>query len=317
VLVGNELAAEGRAATRVVGSADARRAGLSGKDLRRASAAGRLTRVRRDSYVQSEAWSGASGREQHRLRVIAAARSLTTPVFSHYSAAAVWGLPLIGRWPDEVHIVRERRGGGRSWPGVVCHGARRPPPVTIQEGLAVTTAARTLLDLARVASFPAGVAAADHVLRSGLATDDDLLAELEAMGPVRGSRLARRVVDVADARSESVGESLSRARMIELGVPSPALQHEVTDRRGLIGRVDFWWAERRLVGEFDGRLKYRVDGIGDTRALEERVWAEKIREDRMRAAGVNVTRWTWAVALDRSRFAQHLTDAGLPVLPLP
>ncbi len=119
------------------------------------------------------------------------------------------------------------------------------------------------------------------------------------------------MVGHADARSESVGESLSRARMVELGVELPALQHEIRDGRGLVGRVDFWWERHRLVGEFDGRLKYRADGIQDQRRVEERVWAEKRREDRLRATGVRVVRWTWAEALDVARMADVLDSAGL------
>jgi hypothetical protein len=125
-------------------------------------------------------------------------------------------------------------------------------------------------------------------------------------------RAARRVVDEADARAESPGESLSRARMIELGVPRPVLQHEVRDGRGLVGRVDFFWPERGVAGEFDGRLKYRAGGVGDRTAAEQRVWEEKRREDRLRSAGLRVVRWTWADAWHPGPLADLLRAAGVP-----
>ena len=79
----------------------------------------------------------------------------------------------------------------------------------------------------------------------------------------------------------------------------------------MIGRVDFWWPDLGLVGEFDGRMKYRLDGVEDGRPLEDRLWTEKTREDRLRAAGARVARWTWDVAMDRRRFASHLSQHGL------
>ena len=108
-----------------------------------------------------------------------------------------------------------------------------------------------------------------------------------------------------------MGESLSRARIRELGLVVPELQVEVSDRSGRVGRVDFWWPDVRLVGEFDGRVKYRTDGLDDSRALEERVWAEKVREDRLRATGRAVVRWTWGTALDPKRLYAHLSAAGV------
>lgn len=65
------------------------------------------------------------------------------------------------------------------------------------------------------------------------------------------------------------------------------------------------------MGEFDGRLKYRAGGVRDARAPEERVWAEKRREDRLRALGLRVVRWTWETALDPARLGVVLAAVGL------
>jgi hypothetical protein len=51
--------------------------------------------------------------------------------------------------------------------------------------------------------------------------------------------------------------------------------------------------------------------VGDQRAVEDRLWQEKVREDRLRAAGLRVVRWTWDTALDRERLARLLASAGL------
>jgi hypothetical protein len=96
-----------------------------------------------------------------------------------------------------------------------------------------------------------------------------------------------------DSRIESVGESRSLALFLQEHLPLPEPQVEIHDARGLAGRVDFLWREQRTIGEFDGRIKYgRLVPAG--RSAEDVLWNEKLREDRLRDAGWEVARWTWA-----------------------
>lgn len=297
--------------TRPLTPEDARSSGLGGEDLRRAFRAGSLVRVRHGAYVPAETWASADAAEQHRLRVHAAARRLSAPVFGHESAAAVWRLPLLGDWPPNVHVVVPVSCGTPTTRGVRRHRVADLPESRQVDGLDVTTVARTVVDLARTGSFARGLVLADDALRRYRVVRDDVEREVAAAGGGRGVRAARRVLDEADAAAESPGESLSRARMIELGLPRPVLQREVRDRRGLVGRVDFLWEEQGVVGEFDGRLKYRAGSVGDRAAAEDRVWAEKRREDRIRTTGLRVVRWTWADALDPARLGRILASAGI------
>jgi very-short-patch-repair endonuclease len=55
-----------------------------------------------------------------------------------------------------------------------------------------------------------------------------------------------------------------------------------------VARVDFLVGDRVVV-EFDGRVKYGMDG-----RPEEALWAEKQREDRLRELGLVVVRIVWA-----------------------
>ena len=65
------------------------------------------------------------------------------------------------------------------------------------------------------------------------------------------------MVELLDLRSESAGESMSRVRLIEEGLPRPELQYEIFGPGGgLLARVDFYWDEHKTVGEFDGKIKY-------------------------------------------------------------
>lgn len=299
------------AETRLVTPGDARTSGLAGEDLRRAIRTGSLVRVRYGAYVPAETWSTADAAERHRLRVRAAARRLSAPVFGHESAAAVWRLPLLGAWPADVHVLVLAACGTPTSPGVRRHRVTDPPESRRVGGVAVTTVARTVVDLARTGSFARGLVLADDALRRYGVGEDDLSREVATASGGRGVRAARRVLDEADAAAESPGESLSRARMIELGLPRPALQREVRDHDGFAGRVDFLWERQGVVGEFDGRLKYRAGATGDRAAAEDRVWAEKRREDRIRATGLRVVRWTWRDALDPARLARVLAPAGI------
>lgn len=304
------MAAAGR---RVVSSRDAERLGVDARALRRAATDGRLVRVRRDAYVDGTRWGRATGPARHLVQVSAAARALPDAVFSHESAAAVWGLPVLGGWPSSVRVVGAYRGGGRRLAGVVHRSSTLTVETESRAGIRVTTCSRTVVDLARERPFATALAAADHALRAGLVTEEELALLVASLGPRRGVRGARHVVAHASGLAESPGESLSRARMIEIGLVLPALQAEMRDSRGLIGRVDFWWPTLGIVGEFDGRVKYRQDGVDDRRSPDDRLWDEKLREDRLRAAGSRVVRWTWDDAWDVARFADVMRRAGVPL----
>ncbi len=77
------------------------------------------------------------------------------------------------------------------------------------------------------------------------------------------------------------------------GLPAPDLQVVVLDERGeFLGRADFGYRARKVLGEFDGRVKYRIPrGIEDPGDV---LFREKLREDNLRAAGWTVVRWVWA-----------------------
>ena len=108
---------------------------------------------------------------------------------------------------------------------------------------------------------------------------------------------------VGDSRADSVGESLSRARIHELGFAEPELQVAV-ETAGHRYVVDFFWPEANIIGEFDGRAKYSRDDFTAGSPPEEVVWREKKREDALRrllervwSAGPGRRRWTespWA-----------------------
>ncbi len=168
-----------------------------------------------------------------------------------------------------------------------------PDEVVEVDGLAVTSLARTVTDLARRASFESAVVTVDAALAGETVTTAELRRALQRCTGWPGCPKAGRVLAFADGRAESVGESRSRVALARLGLPPPVLQWEVRrDSSELVGRVDFGWPDRGVVGEFDGKIKYgRLLRPGQSPG--EVMYAEKLREDDLRAEGLTVVRWNW------------------------
>lgn len=285
--------------------------GFSPKELRRLLHTGELNALRPGAYVHGPPPGDVAARH---LLLVHAARAELAPdaVVSHVSAALLHGLPVWGIPLGQVHVTRARRSGGRRGARVHVHTAPldRDEVVTIG-GVAVTSMARTLLDLARVVPFEQAVAVADAALHRHLVGPSDLAAALQRRPRWPGLPAARRAFTFADARSESVGESRSRVALARAGLPVPVLQWKVRRNDGrVVGEVDFGWPALRTVGEFDGRVKYgRLVRPGQDPA--EVLYQEKLREDEIRAEDLAVVRWGWtdidgfAPVADRLRSRFH------------
>ena len=291
---------------------EARRLG-SDRELRHAASTGTVTRVATGVYVDARVWAALDSDDRYRTRVRAAALiSGPRSQFSHDSAAAMWGLPSIGRWPDTVHELVDRGLGGSSRVGITRHALGKDPSALSMNGITVTGLERTVIDVAATTPFVRAVAMADAALRRGETEPQRLEARLDELGAYRGSARATAVVEFADGRAESAGESMARVQFHALGYPPPELQVPFGDTEGRIGTVDFFWPGLDLIVEFDGRAKY-----GDARrfqrglTIEEVVFAEKEREDRLRGVARAFARLDWATTFDRDRLAAKLARHGL------
>ena len=120
-----------------------------------------------------------------------------------------------------------------------------------------------------------------------------------------------KVIEFASALSGSAWESLSRVKMFQLGFPIPILQKSFVLRNGKKAKADFWFQEQRIVGEFDGRGTYLRANLGGGLTLQERIMAEKVRENQIRSQGVGFARWDWKELMNTETFARILRQAGL------
>jgi hypothetical protein len=248
---------------------------------------GDLLAIRRGVYA-----IGARGRklltfaDGEQLLTVAGAFALggLGAVASHQSAAYLHKISLVGRPEAAVHLTRPPGGGWRGATGIRLHSAVLPPQhVTSYLGLQLTTAARTVVDLARTLPFRAGVVAADSALHQRLATKDDLLSVLGICARWRGALGAADVIAFADARSESPLESIARVVFRDGGLPPPKLQALLGTAED-VARVDFFWDKYRTIVEVDGAIKY---------ANPAKAIAQLERDSWLRSLGYEVVHVTW------------------------
>jgi hypothetical protein len=267
--------------------------------------------------LSTDVWASADRDGRYLMRIYATVLGRRTlPVLSHLSAARLWGLPVLGPWPREIHLRGGRRQFEESTGEIVWHHDYLPDAdVTEVGGLLVTSRLRTMVDIARSQPFRSAVISLDAALQHRFVTpgglllpaipQERLLDRVRSLPPDRSAARAGEAAAFADGRSGSSGQSLSRASMHLARLPLPALQAEHPHAGGA-DRVDFTWEHRfhvkrqALLGEFDV-------GVEATR--------DRGREARLAGAGRALVRWCWADALHPARLGAVLAAAGLRGTP--
>jgi len=249
---------------------------------------GELVQIRHGVYVTRAAVAAAGRRPElgHGLRAMAAilvTSGLATA--SHESAARIHGLDLLNAPPEEfVTLTRPPGSPTRRGPGLRLVAASLPASdVTRHHGLPVTTAARTVIDLARTLPFIDGVVVTDSALHLGIVKKAELAAMLDRCARWRGVDRARRVVEFGNGLAESVFESCARVIFDRNGLEPPELQVHMETAEGVY-RVDFYWRKYWTIAEADGLRKYEetAKAIGQLR-----------RDQLLRETGRHVVHFTW------------------------
>lgn len=245
-------------------------AGLSRDAVLERRRAGRLHALHRGVYAV-----GHVAPSQERRWMAAVLALGNSAVLSHRSAAALW--ELIPSTDEPVDVSLSSRGGRRRRQGIRIH---RPESLTPQEttrrhGIPITTPARTLLDLQKVA--PA------HELRRAVRQADFLGLQV---GPD---------IEVDKTRSELERKFLQLCRRHRVPAPSVNMRIEALT-------VDFCWVEQKVIVETDGYRAHR----GRT-AFED----DRARDLQLRGLGYEVIRLSYRQVFERSAEVSGVLQAAL------
>lgn len=294
-----------------------RQLGYDDKAVRAALRCGHFRRVRHGAYCFGDTWAKADPGQRHLILAHAVMRSLgDRVVLSHTSALVLHGVAVWGADLSRVHVTRTDGGAGRIEGDVVHHeGKLGEGDVAVSQGLPSTSACRAVLEAGTLLSPEAGLVSTDSALHLKLVDPDRLEEMYRCFERWPGAQRLQLVLRLADGRSESVGESRSRYLFWSQSLPAPVLQYHVYDEHGrLLGISDFAWPEHRLLGEFDGKVKYgRL--LREGQEPGDVVFEEKRREDLMReTTGFGMGRLIWG-DLSRpvhtgARFARLLNTAA-------
>ncbi len=259
----------------VVTRAQLRALGLSDSAISGRAATGRLHRVHRGVYAVGHPLLPARGAWM--AAVLACGRGA---VLSHASAGALWDLRQTASAAIDVTVHRSGR-AARHRLRVHRPYALRGDEVTVRHGIPVTTAARTILDLAEVLRERPLERVLDQAEQQRLTDVRSLLALARTRPTHRG---ARRLLGAL--ATHTPGTTITRSGLEERflalcrahAFPVPRVNHRVEGFE-----VDFLFAAERVVVETDS---WRFHG--DRESFE----SDRARDAILAGAGYRTLRFT-------------------------
>jgi hypothetical protein len=275
--------------------------------------AGGLQRVHRGVYAVGHRAIGRAG--ALRAAVLACGDG---SAISHGTAAAFWGLR--DQWPTLIDVT-VRCETGRKIDGIRCRRCRYPSwdEVVVEEGVACTTPARTLVDLAGMLGTASIRRAVERAAVLKLLDLEELDAAIRQGKGRRGIKALILILEdwrtkdgsVPDLRSDF--EALVLPRLVARGLSRPVCNvplrvdgHRITP--------DFLWEGLWVVVETDG------EGSHGTPVAFQR---DRRRDQILVASGYRVVRVTWHqvhreldAVVTRVARTLELAATGQPVPPL-
>lgn len=199
-----------------------------------------------------------------------AARMPASQVFSHATAALLWGIPLpraLERGPLHVAALEGRE---PRVPGVIGHRIRpERVEIAVARGLQAVSACDSWCQLATALSHDDLVAAGDRLLGwpRPLVSIDELSAAIERHRGGRGT-VARDAARIdMRPRSASRRETRLRLRVLRSGFPEPELNAPIALGAGRTTHGDLVFRRYGVLLEYDGE-QHRVDDVQFHRDVE-------------------------------------------------
>jgi len=264
------------------------------------------SRVSRGTYerIHPEVFGFPGATVTWHRSVLAAVFSVGSPgAASHRTAAFLWGLTDIEPAEIEVTCKRHKRKHRFAFRVHESKDFLESDIVTV-DGIPVTSAARTIVDLGASANFGTVARCLDAGLRSKLFTIEDVdrfvgrVARRGRTGvgiirPLVAERFAWRGL------TESPLEDLFRRIVAGSSMPMPEAQYVLSEPDGtFVGRFDFAYADRFALIELDSE-RWHMDPVSFQRDRE--------KQNRANALGFTVYRFTY-------RQLRHGPDAVIKLL---
>lgn len=290
--------------------------GIDPSSIRTFMRKGWWTRLHHGIYIDTDTLIAATDPlARVRIQASAAIAALPEPAFTFGPTAATLhglaldrsltkGISLLRPYATDQRALRRRIRTASNLREVTVHRhAISDDQVTTIDGIPAVDLLNAAISAAARSELMWALATLDSLLWRDAEALDPLLERVDAWSGLRGIGTVRQAARLARCGAQNPLESISRFRVLQADLPEPVLQMPVYDADGLIGYVDMAWPDLMVIGEADGLLKYqdRADLI-----------AEKLREDRLRALGWIVVRWTWDevlrtphVVVDRIRRAMQ------------
>jgi hypothetical protein len=235
--------------------------------------AGHLHRLHSGVYAV-----GRPGLTQHGRCLAAVLTCGPEALLSHRSAAWLWGITRSGGSRIEVTSPIPRR----PRQPIVLHHSRvlRPQDRDLEDGIPVTSVARTLLDyaaLVRLERLEKGIERAEELKLFDLGAVDELLAR--SVGHAGHGRLRKALELYRPAPFTRSGLELRFLELVEqAGLPKP-----FTGFNELGHELDVYWPAERLVVELD---------IYETHGSPAAFERDRLRQEDLLLAGIRMTRVT-------------------------
>lgn len=296
----NRLAEIGGRQLGVVSNADLCALGATRDTILHLRRSGRIVQLHRGVYLVGHDSIPEWGREY-------AATVATGPdsYVSHYSAARIWG--LIEPYPDApINITTVRRRLRHKHEGVKCHSTARLERLdryVFKELIPVTSPARTILDLAAVASLKVFENALGAALIAKVCERSRLFEVVMRYPRHPGARRLKN--HLLSNRAQPTRSPLERRflRLLERAhIPAPEVNSLVA---GI--EVDCFWPHFRLAVELDGRAFHSHD---------EQIERDMERDVQLASERITVLRISWRqVTRDGLATANRIRQLmGMPVL---
>jgi len=193
-------------------------------------------------------------------------------VFSHSTAARLWGMPLPLALDEELHVTVALPRRAPAGAGVVGHRQRLEPGARVSlSGLAVASPAATWAQLGELLTIDDLTAVGEYLLTGNpyakqlpLADIEDIMAAIEVR--LRGPGHRNRMTAAAQMKEGPLSrpETFVRLLLTRCGIPMPLINSDVYDGGRFVAMPDLKWEEFKVALEYQGehhrgRKQFRAD----------------------------------------------------------